>query len=365
MSSMEYLGQKKEDLDTPVLLIDLDVFEANIQHLAHYCSDHQAAWRPHSKAHKSPQIARLLLDSGAAGITCAKLSEAEVMVEHGIPDILIANQIVSPNKLQRLAVLQRRARVLATLDNLLVVEPMGAAAVAAGTMIPVLIDVDIGMDRTGLEPGQPVLDLAREIGSTPGLELDGIMGYEGHVLDLDPPQEKIRACHQALDHLLESRDLLQQHGIPVPIVSAGGTGCYHITAAYPGITEIQAGGGIFMDNFYRKACQIHDLDFALTVLATVTSRHPGHVVVDSGFKTMTSNPAPSLIGRDDLELRYLSAEHGVLDIKAGSPGPQIGESIEFVVGYSDSTNFMHNRFLGLRHGKVEKVWELLGRGKLT
>ena len=366
MSSLNYLGQRKENLDTPALLIDLEIFEANIERLAHYCRDHQTAWRPHSKAHKCPEIARLLLKAGASGITCAKLSEAEVMVAGGIDDILVANQIVTPNKLKRLAALQHRARVLTTLDNLQVVEPMGAAAEAEGSVIPVLIDVDIGMNRTGVAPGQPVLDLARKITATPGLVLEGVMGYEGHVIDMHPPEAKLRACHQALDRLLESRDLLLGEGFPVGIVSAGGTGTYRITAAYPGITEIQAGGGIFMDNLYRQNCAIEDLDFALTVLATVTSRHPGHIITDTGFKTMSAFHAPPApLGRDDLEFKSLSAEHGIFDIKEGCKGPQVGECIELVVGYSDSTNVLHDRFFGLRHGRVEKVWDILGRGKLT
>ena len=169
-----------------------------------------------------------------------------------------------------------------------------------------------------------------------------------------------------MSHLVQTRDLLEADGIPVEIVSAGGTGCYQITAAYAGITEIQAGGGIFMDNMYRTACFVDDLDLALTVLATVTSRHSGHVVTDAGFKTMSSAHAePTPVGRDDIELRYLSAEHGVWDLKPGCAGPQIGEQVEFVVGYSDSTNFLHDRFLGVRQGRVEVVWELMARGKLT
>ena len=359
------LGLRKEDLDTPVLLIDLEVFESNIQRIAQYCRRHGTQWRPHSKAHKSPAIAHLLIEAGACGITCAKLAEAEVMVAHGISDILVANTIVTPRKLRRLAAVQQRGRVLAVVDDTGVVRLMGETASAAQTTIPVIIDIDIGMDRSGVEPGAAVLEFAQLIGSTPGLDFCGIMGYEGHVLTLEPREEKVRACTKALSLLVEARDLLQENGFPVEIVSAGGTGCYDITAAYEGITEIQAGGGIFMDNMYRHDCFVEDLDFALTVLATVTGRHPGHVVTDAGFKTMSSHCPPTPIGRDDLTMRYLSAEHGVWDLKPGSPGPRVGEQIEFIVGYSDSTNFLHDRFFGVRHGRVEVIWELMARGKLT
>ncbi len=359
-----FWGLKKEDLDTPVLLIDLKVFESNIQRIAQFCRRHKTQWRPHSKAHKSPEIARLLIEAGARGITCAKLAEAEVMASHGISDILVANNIVTPPKLRRLAAVQQRGRVLATVDDARVVQLMGEAATAAQTTTPVIIDIDIGMHRTGVEPGA-VLEFARLIGSTPRLDFCGIMGYEGHVLELAPREEKVRACRKALSLLVEARDLLQENGFPVEIVSAGGTGCYDITAAYEGITEIQAGGGIFMDNMYRNRFSVDDLDFALTVLATVTGHHPGHVVTDAGFKTMSSHCPPTPVGRDDLTMRYLSAEHGVWDLKPGCPGPRVGEQIEFIVGYSDSTNFLHDRFLGIRHGRVEVVWELMARGKLT
>ena len=366
MAPVPQVGQSKDELDTPVLLIGLDAFESNMQRLAGYCRDHGTGWRPHSKAHKCPDIAHLQMAAGALGVTCAKLSEAEVMVEHGITEILIANEIVTPSKHRRLAALQRRARVLSAVDNPCVIESMAASAAAEAAALPLVVDVDIGMDRTGCEPGGPALELARRIGDTPGLQFDGLMGYEGHVLDIEPPEEKTRECHRALDLLLETRDLLEQHGIPVNIISAGGTGCYRITAAYPGITEVQAGGGIFMDNMYRRVCSVDDLDLALTVLTTVTSRHPGHVVTDAGFKTLSAfHEAPSLVGRDDMELRYLSAEHGTLDLKPGCPGPEVGERLELVVGYSDSTNVLHDRFVGMRGNRVETVWDILGRGMLT
>jgi D-serine deaminase-like pyridoxal phosphate-dependent protein len=360
------LGLQKSEVDTPSLLVDLDKFERNVGTMSDCCRNHGINWRPHSKAHKSPDIAHLLVEAGAIGITCAKLAEAEVMLANGIDNVLIANTIVTPQKLRRLAELQRLGRVLMAVDNEDVVQLAGQMASAVSTTIPVLIDIDIGMNRTGVEPGEAALQLARTAAGTPGVDVRGIMGYEGHVLSVDPAEEKIRACHQALSHLVEAKGLFEKDGIPVETVSAGGTGCYQITAAYNGITEIQAGGGIFMDNMYRKDCFVDDLDLALTVLATVTSRHSGHIVTDAGFKTMSSSHAePTPVDRDDIVLRYLSAEHGVWDLKPGCAGPRIGEQVEFVVGYSDSTNFLHDRFLAMRDGRVEAVWKLMARGKLT
>ncbi len=358
------LGTPLDEIPTPALLVDLDTFESNLQRLAGFCKAHAIDWRPHTKAHKSPTIAHRLLEAGACGITCAKLSEAELMVEHGVSQILIANQIVTPSKLERLSRLQQRAQVLAAIDNLAVVPRFQQAAKRAGNPIPVLIEVDIGMKRCGVQPGPAALELAQAIGEVPELVFRGLMGYEGHVLSLEPAEAKSAACALALDHLVSTRDLLRAHGLPVEIVSAGGTGSYRLTAAYPGITELQAGGGIFMDAMYRQAFGVTDLEYALTILATVTSRQADHLVVDAGFKTMSAfHHAPHALGRDDLRLRYLSAEHGVFEITTGA-GPQIGDQLQFVAGYSDSTTFLHDCFLGIRAGRVAEVWEILGRGKL-
>ena len=357
----------QDDLDTPVLLVDLDTFESNVRHLADYCRRNRTHWRPHSKAHKCPDIARLQIEAGGCGITCAKLSEAELMVEHGICDILLANQIVPRRKLQRLAELQRRARVIAIVDCEAAALGLAQAAEAAATTVPVLVDVDIGLHRTGVEPGPGVLDLARLIDRSAGLELLGVMGYEGHVLLVEPPAAKVESCHQALQLLLEARDALLEDGLCADVVSAGGTGCYEITAAFKGITELQAGGGIFMDLMYRERMHVDDkLGLALTVLSTVTSRGPGRVILDAGFKTMSAfHHPPGALDRDDIELNYLSAEHGEYRVRDKAAGPDLGERIQLVVGYSDSTSFLHDRFLGVRDGVVECVWEIAGRGLLT
>jgi len=364
MAPASLLGKTLEEIPTPALLVALDTFESNLRRLAGFCRSQGIAWRPHTKAHKSPEVARLLLGAGACGITCAKLSEAELMADHGIDQILIANQIVTPAKLERLSRLQERATVLAAIDNPAAVPLFQQAAQRVGCPIPVLIEVDIGMNRCGVQPGPPALALALAIHEAPGLAFRGLMGYEGHVLNVEPAAAKSTACALALSHLISTRDLLLEQGIPVEIISAGGTGSYQLTASYPGITELQAGGGIFMDAMYRQTFGVDDLEYALTILATVTSRQDGHVVVDAGFKTMSAfHHPPHPLNRDDLRLRYLSAEHGVFEVTAGT-GPQLGELLQFVAGYSDSTAFLHDCFLGVRGGRVEQVWEILGRGKL-
>ena len=360
------VGLPVDELDTPALLVDLDRFEANVAHLAGYCRDHGVAWRPHSKCHKSPEIAAIERSAGALGVTCAKLSEAQIMVDHGIDEVLVANQVMSHSKLCRLSRLQERGRVIGIVDAEEAVRAASAAGVETGPPIPLLVDVDIGMHRTGVSP-EAALPLARLVADSPGTRLLGVMGYEGHVLDEHPADVKERACHEALAHLARARDELLADGLPCEIVSAGGTGSYALTAAWDGVTEIQAGGGIFMDAMYREKCHVgEELGYALTVLASVTGRHPGHVVLDSGFKTLSAfHHPPRALGRDDLEFRYLSAEHGVFDIREGRDGPALGERIHLLPGYGDSTTVLHDAFLGVRHGRVECRWDILGRGALT
>ena len=359
------VGRDIDDLDAAVLLVDLERFEANVAHLANHCRRQGVAWRPHSKVHKSPQIAAIEQAAGAIGVTCGKLSEAVVMVAHGVTEVLLANQLTSAPKLRRLARLQEGARVIGIVDDAEAIAMAGQAGTEVGQTIPLLVDIDIGMHRTGAQPGSEVVELARMVEATAGVEFHGIMGYEGHVLYLHPAADKELACRTALDHLVRTRDDLTAAGLPCPIVSAGGTGCYALTAAHDGITEIQAGGGIFMDAMYREKCHVgEELVYALSVLVTVTGRYTDHVVTDGGFKTMSAFHYPPQPLRDDLEFRSLSAEHGIYDLRHGG-GPRLGERFAVLPGYSDSTTVLHNAFLAVRDGRVESVWELLGRGALT
>lgn len=360
------IGMNKWHLDTPALLIDLDAMERNIERMARFFREHGTHWRPHSKSHKCPAIAHKLLAAGAIGITCAKLGEAEVMAANGIQDILIANEIVGPQKIARLANLRRHADVMVCVDDPGNVEELGAVAREKGVCIRVLVEVNIGLNRCGTAPGEETLGLARKIANTEGLRFCGLMGYEGHVIMIEDPEEKRARSHEALDHLIRSKDLIEDEGIQVEIISAGGTGDYVISGAYPGVTEIQAGGGIFMDMLYYDRCQVTGHEFALTVLATITSRAvPGKAITDAGMKTMSrQHGIPKVVGREGVEVTSLSAEHGILDLETPQEGMDVGDKIELIVGYSDTTNVLHDRFYGIRDGEVEVVWELLGRGKL-
>jgi len=360
------IGMNKWDLDTPALLIDLGAMERNIEHMARFFREHGTQWRPHSKCHKSPAIAHKLLAAGSIGITCAKLGEAEVMGANGIQDILVANEVVGPRKIERLVNLRRHADVMVCADDPGNVAALGAAAREKGVAIRVLVEVNIGLNRCGTAPGEETLDLARKIANTEGLTFSGLMGYEGHVIAIEDPEEKRTASHEALAHLIRSKELIEAEGIPVEIISAGGTGDYQISGAYPGITEIQAGGGIFMDRMYYERCHVTGHEFALTLLATITSRAvAGRAIIDAGMKTMSlQHGTPMVKGREGVTFASLSAEHGILDLETPQEDMAVGDKIEIIVGYSDTTNFLHDRFYGIRGETVEVVWDLLGRGRL-
>ncbi len=360
------LGCTKDELETPALCLDLDTFDANVRHMASECQRHGVAWRPHAKCHKSLAIARKLLAAGAIGMTCAKLGEAEVFATAGIRDLLIANLVVGPSKVRRLAELRRIADPIVCVDHFDHVAAFNRTMSSEAEPLRVLVEVDLGMDRVGVPPGESVLELARRIADMPGLRLAGVMGYEGHLLLLDDPAEKDRAIRGAIRRLTDTADLLRKNQLPCPIVSCGGTGSYMVTLGCPGITEVQAGGAIFMDEFYRQRCHVTDFDFALTVLTTVVSRPtPERAIIDAGRKAMNMElTLPRVLGRDDVEVSSLSAEHGLLRLGATATDLRIGDHLEFVPGYSDLTTVLHDRFYGFRHGRLAEIWPLEARGRL-
>lgn len=359
------VGKDKLTLDTPALWVDLDIMENNIAQLAGYFRQAGVAWRPHTKGIKVPAIAHKLIEAGAIGVTCAKLSEAEVMAAGGIKDILVANQVVGETKVTRLAHLQRHADVMVAVDSLENAQEISQAAMRAGVTVRVLIEINSGMNRCGLEPGQAVVDFAKKIVGLPGLRLAGVMAWEGHAVPIRDPEEKKRVVHAAVGSLVRSAEMCRAAGIEIPIVSCGGSGTYTITAHIPGVTEIQAGGAVFTDVAYRNWGV--PLEPSLFVLATVVSRPtPTRAIVDAGRKAMNGEvamPQPRYLS--GVKVVSLSAEHGTLELQSPDIPLRVGEKIDFIVGYGDNTVYLHDYLYGIRRGKVEVVWPILGRGKLT
>jgi D-serine deaminase-like pyridoxal phosphate-dependent protein len=359
------IGLPVGELDTPALLIDLDRLQHNIELMASHFKARGVAWRPHAKAFKCPAIAHLLRRAGAIGVTVAKVSEAEVMAAGGIDDILIAHLMVGPSKVARLAALQRQAEVRVTVDHPQQVDPLGQAASAASATIGVLVDVDIGMKRTGVAEAVIAAKLARQVSMTPGLRFDGLMGYEGSTLMIPDAGEKRAAISTAIAKLLEARDSVEAAGLPCRIISAGGSGSYQYTSDIAGITEIQAGGGIFACRYYTEACKVTGHRPAITVLATVVSRPgPHRAILDIGQKSVSQHQAsPVLRDYPNCRVSSLSAEHATIGTDEENV-LFIGEKVHVIPGYSDFTFVLHDRVLGYRDGKVSTVWELSGRGKL-
>ncbi len=360
------LGTPLQDLDTPALCIDLDAMEANIQRMAAWITERGKQWRPHQKCHKTPAIAWKQLEAGAIGVTCAKVSEAEVMAAAGISDILIAHMIVGRPKWERVAALCRHADPIVACDHFAQVEPLAAICRERGVSCRVIVEVNIGLDRVGTRPGPDTLDLAKAISKLEGVELAGIMGYEGHLLRVPDQDEKRQLINESLGVLCHCRDMLLNENLNCEIVSAGGTGSYQITSDYEGITELQAGGGIFADPVYQEQMHVRGLDAAVTVLATVASRPTlDRAILDCGRKTL--NPdlmMPTVKNHPQAQVTQLSAEHGKLELQGASQDLKIGDKVELHVPYSDFTTVLHNEFLGIRRGVLETVWPILGRGKL-
>ena len=359
------IGKDKTALDTPALIVDLDVLEANIARIAKTCRDNGVGWRPHTKAHKTPEIARLQLAAGAIGIACAKLGEAEAMGAAGIRDIFIVNQIVGAQKVRRLIDLIGPARPIVAVDCIANVDELAEAARAQGKTLDVVVEVDIGMHRAGVAPGAPVVALAAEIARRPGLRFIGVCGWESQATRIADPVEKERVVVGAIAELTASARACAEAGHRVSVVSCGGTGTFPYCTQQPGVTEVQTGGAIFSDVHYRTHYHV-DFPYALTVLTTVTSRPtPTRIVFDAGKKTMSDDAAtPQPTGIPAVRAMRLSAEHTTVELENPSETPKVGDRIEFVVGYSDTTVHLHEEIIGFRKGRIEAVWRIAGRGRI-
>jgi D-serine deaminase-like pyridoxal phosphate-dependent protein len=283
-----------------------------------------------------------------------------------ISNILIANQVIGRAKIDRLVCLIRKmdARIIVAVDNPDNVREIGQTAAAQGVTVGVLVEIDLGMKRAGVATGEEALALAQLSYRTPGIEYRGLMGWEGHTVGIKDSKEKREAIEKAIDLLRQTAELCQAAGLPVEIISAGGSATFFVTAFLSPITEVQAGGGVFSDVLYQtRGVQNQP---ALFVRSTVSSTPtPDRLIFDAGFKALPDWKArPQPVGLTDVLSVRMSAEHATVTLAKPNPQIHIGDAFDFVISYGDYTVCLHDELYGIRQGKVEAIWPIEGRGKL-
>jgi D-serine deaminase-like pyridoxal phosphate-dependent protein len=352
------IGRHRHELITPALILDLPAARRNIEKMANRLKTMPAKLRPHIKVHKSPELARMQVDAGAIGISTATVWEGIVMVRSGLDSIFIVNTIAGREKLAALAAIARDANVMVAVDDANNAADIAAAARAAKSKVGVLIEVDTGMDRAGVDTPEQAVELARKVAALEGAELLGVTGYEGHC-SLTPERD-LRAQRQrvAMNLLIDSAEQIKAVGLPCPIVSAGGTGTWDWTATTPGVTEIQAGSYAVMDNFHGPMAT--DFEHAVTVLTTVISRPPDRVIVDAGNKSLGA-PALSTIRGHNLAVLRVDEEHGIFIADASYP-LHVGDVVELVPGYAPGTVNWYDAYHVVDGDRVVDIWPVIPRG---
>jgi D-serine deaminase-like pyridoxal phosphate-dependent protein len=353
-------GQNLEALDSPQLLIDLDVLDGNLERMLAAFRGRPVVVRVHFKSLKCGGLARYLAARGVRGFLCAKLNEAEVLADAGLTDIFIANQIIGAGKLRRLADLAARARIRVCVDDPDNVAQMSRAAAERSVTIEVLVEVDIGMGRCGVEPGQPAVDLARRIQDSAGLRFVGLQGYDGHLQLLADPAERRVKSLEAVGRLVATRRLIEQAVIPVDVVTGAGTGTWEWVGSQDGVTEIQPGSFLLMDTAYHAVRP--EFGCAQTVLATVISRRPNWYVLDAGSKAVSRDfGMPVLKGRPADKVVKLSEEHARVD--TSDPQVRVGDRMEIIPAHCCATMNLHRHCIAARKGRVEAVWPIEASGR--
>ena len=355
-----------QDLDTPALLIDLDIMERNLRRVADYAARHNLRLRPHTKTHKSILIARKQLGLGATGLTVAKTGEAEVMLGAEPRDLLVAFPVIGEPKLRRLSSLAAITRITVAIDSLYGAQQLSAAAVAAGVRFGILVETDVGLGRVGVAPSD-ALDLSREIQKLPGLEWRGITFYPGHIKDQN--EAKVAELSQVIGSLLESFEAV---GLKPEIVSGGSTPLLFHSHKVQGLNEIRPGTYVFNDlnTVAGGGCALEDC--AASVLATVISHaEPGRMIVDGGSKTFSSDRLSSggpghgrVMEAPGAVFHKMNEEHGFIDLEKAERTFQIGEKIRIIPNHVCVVVNLHEYVYGVRNGVVEEVWNVEARGKL-
>jgi 3-hydroxy-D-aspartate aldolase len=364
-------GVTKADLVTPALILDLDLFEANVARMAAHAKSSKIALRPHGKTHKCVEIARRQIKAGAIGLSVATIREAEAMSAADIKGLLITSELVGKPKIERLIKLVRRAPdTMTVVDNVDHAGQLSEAATAAKLILNVMIDVDPGGRRTGVAPGEKAVALAESVAKLPNLKLRGIHGYSGSSAHVNTFEARRKHSADAMTPVLETFANLKKRGLPVEIMSGGSTGTYNIDTGLEGMTELQCGSYVFMDVEYR-ACggrngEIYE-DFApsLTVMATVVSRnYSDRATTDAGLKAFATDRAkhlPELKGATGVTMSYGGDEHGILTLSNPSREFKIGDRVEFIIPHCDPNVNLYDRIYCVRGENMVDVWRTVGR----
>ncbi|PYT26585.1 MAG: alanine racemase [Acidobacteria bacterium] len=357
------------ELDTPALVIDLDIMERNLRRVGDYCKEHGLRLRPHTKTHKVPAVGRRQLDSGAVGLTVAKVGEAEVMLGANPPDLLVAYPVIGRNKLARLMHVAKKTRLTVALDSISAARQLSEAAREAQIEINVLAEVDAGLGRVGVSPGPQLIELARGIQRLPNLKLDGIDFYPGHIRDT--AEQGMGQIHKLSELVKCILDDFRRESIEVRIVSGGSTPSLFHSHEVRGVNEIRPGTYVYNDvnTVASGACTFDDC--AASVLVTVVSTaRPGQIIVDGGSKTFSSDTAapPSVHGRvveaPECAFHRLNEEHGYVDITRAGREFAVGERLHIIPAHVCVAVNLHETVYGKRGYHVEEVWKVEGRGKL-
>lgn len=353
-------GTPVSALDTPQLLIDLDGVDCNTKLMFDAGKRYGVKVRVHFKSLKCTGLARYIDERGADGFLCAKLNEAEALVAAGLTDVLIANEVVGPAKLQRLADLAKRSQLRVCVDDFGNATQIAEACAAAGATIGVLVEVDIGMRRCGVAPGLPALELAKHIRKYPSLRFDGLQGYDGHLQYIPDMAERERRCRDGLQAFINTRLMLEESGIPVAVVTGAGTGTWEFVASTPGVTEIQPGSFVLMDAVYQTLRP--EFPATQSILCTVVSRRPGQYVLDAGSKAISQDfGKPQVKGRPDDKVFKLAEEHTI--VETPDAAVKVGDRFEVLSGHCCATMNLHRTCLGVRRGVVEAVWPIESSGR--
>jgi D-serine deaminase-like pyridoxal phosphate-dependent protein len=318
-----------------------------------------ARLRPHTKVQKSTDLAMLQMEAGAIGVTVATVWEAAAMAAAGIPDVLIANQVVGDDKLRSAAALCRHTNLSLVVDDERNVAALSQAALSAGVTMGILVDIDVGMARCGVRSSDQALSLARYVDTMAGLELRGVQAYEGHCM-LEPDREtRIKLAREAMTYAVEIRQRLLDDGLSAQTLSAGGTGTYDITGHNPNLTELQAGSFVFMDAMHGNL--VPGFEVSLTVLSTVMARHGDTVILDAGRKSVGIDFVSPPIVNETWVARYFAEEHALFDTSSAYRA-DLGDHVQLIAGYAPTTINLHDVMFVHRSGVVSDIWPVFPRG---